>query len=80
MITVCHPGPIATGSGGQVRSLYGPDGLLREAEPASETSKRQSPQRVAELILRAAYHGLDSCWIAKHPVLFLGARMSHASR
>ena len=30
------------------------------------------PARVAELILIAAYHNLNTCWIAKQPVLLLG--------
>lgn len=73
-VTLCQPGPIATGVQGQVRSLYGSKGLLTEStESDAELRKRHNPKRVAELILRAAYHGLDSCWIAKHPVLLLGA-------
>ena len=72
-VTLCQPGPIATGVQGQVRSLYGSNGLLTEStESDAELQKRHSPGRVAELILRATYHGLDSCWIAKHPVLLLG--------
>lgn len=72
LVTMCHPGPIATGAKGQVRSLYGSEGLLRAPEPEAESGKRLDPGRVAELIIRATYHGLDSCWIAKHPVLLLG--------
>ena len=30
------------------------------------------PERVAELVTRAAYHKVSLCWIAKHPVLLLG--------
>ena len=71
-VTLCHPGPIATGAAGQVRSLYGSDGLLTEVEDQGKVKQRQSPTRVAELILRAAWHGLDSCWICQHPVLLLG--------
>ena len=69
---MCHPGPIATGAAGQVRSLYGSKGLLTEVEDQSKVKQRQSPERVAQLVLRAAYHGLDSCWISQHPVLVLG--------
>ena len=72
-VTMCHPGPIATGVTGQVRSLYGSQGLLTEVEDQAKVKQRQSPQRVASLVLTAAYHGLDTCWIAQHPVLLLGA-------
>lgn len=34
--------------------------------------KRLAPSRVAELIGKAAYHRLDECWMAKHPILALG--------
>ena len=71
-VSMCHPGPIATGTVGQVRSLYGSDGLLTELEDQAKVKQRQSPQRVAQLILRAVYHELDSCWISQHPVLLLG--------
>jgi len=70
---MCHPGPIATGVAGQVRSLYGSGGLLTEVEDQAKVKQRQSPQRVATLVLMAAYHNLDTCWIAQHPVLLLGA-------
>jgi len=70
-VTMCHPGPIATGVAGQVRSLYGSGGLLTEVEDQAKVKQRQSPQRVATLVLMAAYHNLDTCWIAQHPVLLL---------
>ena len=73
-VSLCHPGPMATGVAGQLRSLYGSEGLLTEAEDPVKVKKRQSPRRVAQLILRAAYHGLDSCWICQHPILLLGER------
>ena len=55
-----------------MRSLYGPEGLLTELEDQSKVKQRQNPSRVSQLILRAAWHGLDSCWICQHPVLLLG--------
>lgn len=77
-VTLCHPGPIATGADGQIRSLYGSSGLLTEAEGGSNKA-RQSPKRVAALVLKACHHGLDSVWIAKHPVLLLGRAVSTVS-
>jgi hypothetical protein len=71
-VTVCYPGPIATGEPGTPRSVYGPEGLITEHEERGGKKSRMNPARVAELIVRATYHGLDTAWIAKHPVLLLG--------
>ena len=46
---------------------------MREPGKASRSSrKHMKPQRVAELIARAALRKVDKCWIAKHPVLLMG--------
>ena len=71
-MVLCHPGPIATRAAGQMRSLYGSSGLLQVSDDEKEVKRRQGPERVAELILRACYHGVASCWISKHPVLLIG--------
>ena len=73
---LCHPGPIATRAAGQMRSLYGSSGLLQVSDDEKEVKRRQSPERVAELILKACYHGAGSCWISKHPVLLMGEAQS----
>lgn len=71
--TVCCPGPLATGGGGKPRMVYGPTGLTLQASSGGAGGKtRVSVERAARLIARAAYHRLDECWIANHPVLLLG--------
>ena len=69
-VTICCPGPVATGSPDQPRSIYGGTGLV--ASHSRDSKKRMSPARVAELIGSATYHKLDECWIARHPVLLMG--------
>ncbi|EFN55180.1 hypothetical protein CHLNCDRAFT_134329 [Chlorella variabilis] len=75
--TVCCPGPLATGLDGKPRVVYGASGLIMQANTGM-SKKRVSAGRAAELIARAAYHGLDECWIAYHPVLLLGYLMQYA--
>lgn len=48
-------------------------GLTAKHEERGGAKKRLSPPRVAELIARAAYNRADVAWIARHPVLLLGA-------
>ena len=71
-VTLCHPGPVATGVGGQVRSLYGPQGQITVHEPEGYQKGRLGVKRVAQLILKAAYHNVESCWISTHPILLTG--------
>lgn len=75
--TVCCPGPLATGLDGKTRIVYGSSGLI--SQPNTGMSKKKvTAERCAELIARAAYHRLDECWIANHPVLLLGYLMQYA--
>lgn len=71
-VSLCCPGPAATGSPNQPRSIYSGTGLITTASSSKDSSKRMAPARVAELIGKAAYYKVDECWIAKHPVLLLG--------
>lgn len=74
--TLCCPGPLATGLDGKPRMVYGANGLVTQAATGM-SKKRVSTARAAELITRAAYHCLDECWIANHPVLLLGYIMQY---
>lgn len=77
-VTVCCPGPISTGNDNQVRTVYGPRGMIpQKASSSGKPSKRVDAQIAAELIARAAYHKLDECWIAYHPVLLMGYLMQY---
>ena len=69
-VTICCPGPVATGSPDQPRSIYDGRGLI--TTHSGDSKKRMSPARVAELIGSATYHKVDECWIARHPVLLMG--------
>ncbi|KAI7846257.1 hypothetical protein COHA_000237 [Chlorella ohadii] len=74
--TICCPGPLATGGDGKPRLVYGPKGLIQQAATGM-SKKRVGTARAADLIARAAYHKLDECWIAYHPVLLLGYLMQY---
>ena len=71
-VTICCPGPVATGSPEQPRAIYNGTGLITASSSDKGSSKRMSPPRVAELIGKATYHRVDECWIARHPVLLMG--------
>ena len=71
-VSLCCPGPAATGSAKQPRSIYSGTGLITTASSDKGSSTRMAPARVAELIGRAAYYKVDECWIARHPVLLMG--------
>lgn len=75
-VTVCCPGPLATGGDGNPRVVFGRDGLIQQATTGI-SSNRLRPEVAADLICRAAYHGLDECWIAGHPVLLIGYLMQY---
>jgi dehydrogenase/reductase SDR family protein 7 len=75
--TICCPGPLATGGDGKPRLVYGPRGLIQQAATGM-SKKRVATARAADLIARAAFHKLDECWIAYHPVLLLGYLMQYA--
>lgn len=72
-VTLACPGPVATGTEGMPRNVFSAEGLTAKHEERGGAKKRLAPKRVAELIARAAYNGLDTAWIARHPVLLLGA-------
>ena len=76
-MTVCCPGPLATGSEAKPRVVYGAGGLITQGATGM-SQRRVSAQRAAALIATAAYHRLDECWIAFHPVLLLGYLMQYA--
>ena len=48
----------------------------REKQYASRVSLKEA----AELIARAAYHKVDECWIARHPVLLMGYLAQYVPR
>ncbi|KAK9819730.1 hypothetical protein WJX72_001706 [[Myrmecia] bisecta] len=75
-VTICCPGPVCAADDSRPRSVYGPDGLKQQAAAVSTSGKMPLP-RVVELMLRAAYHKLDECWIARHPVLLMGYLMQY---
>ncbi len=71
-ITICCPGPVSSGSEvATERSVYGPDGMITRTEEPNPKGKVH-PRRYAQLVANAAAHGVDECWIAKHPVLLVG--------
>lgn len=70
-VTICCPGPIATGSETTPRVVYGADGLIVQNN-TGRSNNRLAPQRCAELIANAMAHKLDECWISRHPVLLVG--------
>lgn len=72
-VTICCPGPIATGNDGKPRSVYGASGRVDHAETSAGGKKRLDPAAAAAWIGSAAYHGLDEAWISRQPVLFLSA-------
>eukprot|EP00887_Chlorella_sp_A99_P004887 scaffold4.g4887.t1 len=75
-VTLCCPGPLATGTEARPRVVYGASGLITQA--ATGLSKRRvGAGRAAQLIATAAYHKLDECWIAFHPVLLMGYLMQY---
>ncbi|KAL0020618.1 hypothetical protein WJX79_000684 [Trebouxia sp. C0005] len=76
-VTICCPGPVATGSPEQPRAIYNGTGLITTSSSDKGSSKRMSPPRVAELIGKATYHRVDECWIARHPVLLMGYLMQY---
>ncbi|EFJ41781.1 hypothetical protein VOLCADRAFT_83968 [Volvox carteri f. nagariensis] len=69
-VTICCPGPVATGSEELPRVVYGPAGRI--VQNATGSSNRLDPARAAQLIASAAAHGVDEAWIAQHPVLAMG--------
>ena len=52
--------------------MYGPTGMLQQHVKAEGKGMRQSPKRVAELVIRAMHHRVLLCWIVQHPILLLG--------
>lgn len=77
-VTLACPGPVATGTEETPRNIFSSEGLTAKHEERGGSKKRLSPTRVAQLIARAAYNGLDMCWIAKHPVLLIGELLQPA--
>lgn len=71
-VTVCCPGPIATGSNEQPRVIFGADGILKNHVQTGAPGKRMRVERAVELISRAIRHNLPICWIVQHPILLMG--------
>ncbi|GLI66405.1 hypothetical protein VaNZ11_010166 [Volvox africanus] len=69
-VTICCPGPLATGSEETPRVVFGPTGRI--VQNATGASNRLNAARAAQLIACAAAHGVDEAWIALHPVLAMG--------
>ena len=46
--------------------------LQQHVKAEGKKGMRQSPERVAELVLRAMHHRVLLCWIVQHPILLLG--------
>ena len=57
-MTIACPGPVATGSEAAPRNVFSSRGLVQKHEQRGGSGKRMAPRRVAELIARAAYHGV----------------------
>ncbi len=71
-VTICCPGPVSSGADVPVqRSVFGPEGMISRTEEPHAKGK-VAPARYAQLVANAAAHGVDECWIAKHPVLLVG--------
>lgn len=78
-MTICSPGPVATGSADAPRVVYGAAGLMHTHTATSAAGKsRMQTERVAEWVGAAAYHGLEECRISKQPVLALSESLVHA--
>lgn len=91
--TICCPGPLDTstqitrateGEGEGIttdtrkpRMVYGADGLIAQHVSEKSSKKRLPATKAAELIATAAYHRVDECWIAQHPVLLMGYVSQH---
>lgn len=71
-VTVCCPGPIATGTEEQPRVIFGAEGILTESVQTGRSGKRMSIDRAVELISTAIKHNLPECWIVGHPILLVG--------
>lgn len=69
-VTMCCPGPVATGSATTPRVVFGPTGQIVKNDTGA--SNRSDPTRAAQLIANAVAHGVDEAWIARHPVLAMG--------
>ncbi|GMH33602.1 hypothetical protein BSKO_01436 [Bryopsis sp. KO-2023] len=72
--SVCCPGPLASSPDGSdpPRVVFGSNGLISEKIETGAGGKRLEPDRAIELIATAMRNNLAECWIAKHPVLFIG--------
>ena len=73
--TVVCPGPLA--STACQRMVYGSTGLMQQAVQTGMSKKRVGVEQCAALVAAAAYHNLDECWIAFHPVLLMGYLMQY---
>ena len=79
-VSICCPGPIITQEG-VTRNVFGPRGPIVDSKRITQkSSSHMQSHRVAELIIQAAYHKVDKCWIAKHPVLLIGAPLTTGTR
>lgn len=57
-VTLCCPGPFQSGGGGKPRTVYGPAGLIQQANTGISKNKVPVP-RAAQLVVTAAYHRLS---------------------
>lgn len=78
-VTICCPGPMATGSDATPRVIFGATGRIVHNN-TGVSSSRMDPGKAALYIAAAALEGLDECWIARHPVLAIGAAVIRAQR
>lgn len=70
-VTIICPGPVATGAPGKPRVVFGPAGPITRTELAD--AKRMAPARAAALVADAMAAGVSEAWLAKQPVLTVGA-------
>jgi len=75
-VTLCCPGPIATGADGAPRNIFGAAGRIVHNNTGA--AQRIAPGRAAALVIAAMAHGLDECWIARQPVLGVGYLWQYA--
>eukprot|EP00879_Flechtneria_rotunda_P032148 GHRR01035307.1.p1 GENE.GHRR01035307.1~~GHRR01035307.1.p1 ORF type:complete len:119 (+),score=24.86 GHRR01035307.1:77-433(+) len=72
-VTICCPGPVATGTRDAPRMIYGPTGPIQRIQ--KNDSKRMDTERAAYLIAKAMAAGVPECWLARQPVLTMGKLM-----
>eukprot|EP00879_Flechtneria_rotunda_P020883 GHRR01021988.1.p1 GENE.GHRR01021988.1~~GHRR01021988.1.p1 ORF type:complete len:353 (+),score=105.84 GHRR01021988.1:292-1350(+) len=74
-VTICCPGPVATGTRDAPRMIYGPTGPIQRIQ--KNDSKRMDTERAAYLIAKAMAAGVPECWLARQPVLTMAYLMQY---